>query len=48
MNAKDAMLAELKVRNPALSLSQKFYTDPDYYRLDLENDLLPRLAVRRP
>ena len=36
MNAKDAMLAELKTRNPALSLGQKFYTDPDFYRLDLE------------
>jgi len=36
MNAKDAMLAELKARNPALSLGQKFYTDPDFYRLDLE------------
>ena len=36
MNAKDAMLAELKSRNPGLSLGQKFYTDPDFYRLDLE------------
>jgi glycine betaine catabolism A len=36
MNTKDVMLAELKTRNPALSLGQKFYTDPDYYRLDLE------------
>jgi Rieske 2Fe-2S family protein len=36
MNAKDAMLAELKTRNPGLSLGQKFYTDPDFYRLDLE------------
>ena len=36
MNAKDAMLAELKARNPSRSLGQKFYTDPDFYRLDLE------------
>jgi Rieske 2Fe-2S family protein len=36
MSAKDAMLAELKSRNPGLSLGQKFYTDPDFYRLDLE------------
>jgi Rieske 2Fe-2S family protein len=36
MNAKDAMLAELKARNPARSLPQKFYADPDFYRLDLE------------
>jgi glycine betaine catabolism A len=36
MNAKDAMLAELKARNPGHSLEQKFYTDPDFYRLDLE------------
>jgi Rieske 2Fe-2S family protein len=36
MNAKDAMLAELRTRNPGLSLGQKFYTDPDFYRLDLE------------
>jgi glycine betaine catabolism A len=36
MNAKDAMLAELKARDPRLSLGQKFYTDPDFYRLDLE------------
>ena len=36
MDAKDAMLTELKARNPGLSLGQKFYTDPDFYRLDLE------------
>ncbi len=36
MNAKDAMLAELRTRNPSRSLAQKFYTDPDFYRLDLE------------
>src|ERR1700746_1133384 len=36
MNAKDAMLAELRARDPRLSLGQKFYTDPDFYRLDLE------------
>jgi Rieske 2Fe-2S family protein len=36
MNAQDAMLAELKTRDPGLSLGQKFYTDPDFYRLDLE------------
>ena len=36
MNAKDAMLAELKARDPSRSLGQKFYTDPDFYRLDLE------------
>ncbi len=36
MNAKDAMLAELKTRDPGRSLAQKFYTDSDFYRLDLE------------
>ena len=36
MNAKDAMLAELRARNPARSLPQKFYADPDFHRLDLE------------
>ena len=36
MNAKDAMLAELKARDPSRSLPQKFYTDPEFYRLDLE------------
>jgi Rieske 2Fe-2S family protein len=30
------MLAELKARNPGRSLGQKFYADPDFYRLDLE------------
>ena len=36
MNAIDAMLAELQARRPGLSLDQKFYCDPEFYRLDLE------------
>jgi Rieske 2Fe-2S family protein len=36
MNAKDMMLAELDARRPGMSLAQKFYADPDFYRLDLE------------
>ena len=36
MNAIDMMLAELHVGRPGMSLERKFYTDPDFYRLDLE------------
>jgi Rieske 2Fe-2S family protein len=36
MSTKDAMLAELHTRRPELSLGQKFYVDPDYFRLDLD------------
>ena len=36
MSATDAMLAELQGRRPGMSLDQKFYADPGFYRLDLE------------
>ena len=36
MNATDTMLAELQARRPGMSLDRKFYTDPEFYRLDLE------------
>jgi glycine betaine catabolism A len=36
MNATDNMLAELQARRSGMSLDRKFYTDPDFYRLDLE------------
>jgi len=36
MNANDTMLAELQVRHPGMSLDRRFYTDPEFYRLDLE------------
>ena len=36
MNATDTMLAELQARQPGTSLDRKFYTDPEFYRLDLE------------
>ena len=36
MNANDTMLAELQARRAGMSLDGKFYTDPDFYRLDLE------------
>jgi len=36
MNLTDTMLAELQARRSGMSLDRKFYTDPDFYRLDLE------------
>ena len=36
MNATDAMLAELQARRPGMSLDRKFYTDLEFYRIDLE------------
>jgi Rieske 2Fe-2S family protein len=36
MNATDTMLAELQARRPGMSLDRKFYTDSEFYRLDLE------------
>jgi Rieske 2Fe-2S family protein len=36
MNAKDTMLTALQARRKGLSLEQKFYNDPEFYRLDLE------------
>ena len=36
MNATDVMLAEFQARRPGMSLDRKFYTDPEFYRLDLE------------
>ena len=36
MNAKDTMLTALNARRKGLSLERSFYTDPDFYRLDLE------------
>ncbi|MBV2143961.1 aromatic ring-hydroxylating dioxygenase subunit alpha [Falsochrobactrum sp. TDYN1] len=37
MNIRNEMLGHLTGRDPNFSLEQKFYTDPDYYKLDLEN-----------
>ncbi|UWF65975.1 MULTISPECIES: aromatic ring-hydroxylating dioxygenase subunit alpha [unclassified Brucella] len=37
MNVRNEMLELLTGRDPNFSLEQKFYTDPDYYKLDLEN-----------
>jgi glycine betaine catabolism A len=37
MDVRNEMLGLLTGRDPNFSLEQKFYTDPDYYKLDLEN-----------
>lgn len=37
MDARNEMLDLLTRRDPNFSLEQKFYTDPDYFKLDLEN-----------
>ncbi|EFM58202.1 biphenyl dioxygenase subunit alpha [Brucella sp. BO2] len=37
MDVRNEMLVLLTGRDPNFSLEQKFYTDPDYYKLDLEN-----------
>lgn len=37
MDVRNEMLGHLTGRDPNFSLEQKFYTDPDYYKLDLEN-----------
>lgn len=36
MDARNEMLARLQRRKPGYSLEQAFYTDPDFYRLDLD------------
>ena len=36
MNSPDTMLAELQARRAGMSLDRRFYTDPEFYRLDLE------------
>lgn len=36
MDIRDDMLRRLRGRKPGYSLEQAFYTDPDFYRLDLE------------
>lgn len=36
MDARNEMLGLLSGRDPNFSLEQKFYTDPDFYKLDLE------------
>ena len=36
MNTTNTMLAELEARRPGMSLDRKFYTDPEFHRLDLE------------
>ena len=36
MNAPELMLAELQARRAGMSLDRRFYTDPEFYRLDLE------------
>lgn len=37
MDVRNEMLGLLTGRDPNFSLEQKFYTDPDFYKLDLEN-----------
>lgn len=37
MDVRNEMLGYLTGRDPNFSLEQKFYTDPEYYKLDLEN-----------
>lgn len=37
MDVRNEMLGLLTGRDPNFSLEQSFYTDPDYYKLDLEN-----------
>ncbi|KXF76776.1 Rieske (2Fe-2S) protein [Paramesorhizobium deserti] len=37
MDVRSEMLGYLKGRNANFSLEQKFYTDPDYFKLDLEH-----------
>ena len=37
MNARTEMLGKLRNRRPGHTLAREFYTDPDYYRLDLDN-----------
>ncbi|RCS25503.1 aromatic ring-hydroxylating dioxygenase subunit alpha [Phyllobacterium salinisoli] len=37
MDVRNEMLKHLKGRNANFSLEQKFYTDPDYFKLDLEH-----------
>ena len=37
MNAQTDMLAKIRNRRPGHTLAREFYTDPTYYRLDLEN-----------
>lgn len=37
MDARNEMLGLLNGRDPNFSLEQKFYTDPDFYKQDLEN-----------
>src|SRR4051794_20373699 len=36
MNARDDMLGQIRARRPGFTLGRKFYTDPDYFQLDLE------------
>ncbi|MFD1199435.1 aromatic ring-hydroxylating dioxygenase subunit alpha [Brucella gallinifaecis] len=37
MDVRNEMLGLLTGRDPNFSLAQKFYTDPDFFKLDLEN-----------
>ncbi len=37
MTTSTDMLSQLKNHRPGFTLSRKFYSDPDYYRLDLEH-----------
>ncbi len=37
MDVRNQMLSDLLGRDPNFSLGQKFYTDPDFYKLDLEH-----------
>ena len=37
MNARSTMIGQLADRQPGYTLDRAFYTDPDYYQLDLEH-----------
>ncbi|MBE7186363.1 MAG: aromatic ring-hydroxylating dioxygenase subunit alpha, partial [Methylobacterium mesophilicum] len=37
MNVRDTMLAKFQQRKSGYSLDREFYTDPDFYKVDLEN-----------
>jgi Rieske 2Fe-2S family protein len=37
MDARDEMLAELRNRRPGRTLTRKFYSDPGFYQLDVDN-----------
>jgi Rieske 2Fe-2S family protein len=48
MDTRNDMLSRLRNRKAGYSLEQPFYIDPDFIKLDMEHDLVSRLAVHRP